>query len=251
VSHLTRLSAATDLPLNADFENGFADEPERVAANVRKALAATHAVADETVRRVARCGGVEHLLPLGIGNLTELAHGVRMVEHPALRASVARRRRRSRLPRPVARMPGRRRRARDTQESRSAASFRPPLLEPAVCTEGVARGEAKSGPLGGTATRRSHRRAPRGPTLHVCVDRKHPSLQLQALIRAANAIFCEAGSPKSNAPLNFVLFSSSSSSTAPWSGTAHGTGELPAFPRPEAVCYRIFPSRSAEAAGMS
>ena len=40
VSHLTELSAATDLPLNADFENGFADEPERVAANVRKALAA-------------------------------------------------------------------------------------------------------------------------------------------------------------------------------------------------------------------
>ena len=39
VLHLTKLSAATDLPLNADFENGFADEPERVAANVRKALA--------------------------------------------------------------------------------------------------------------------------------------------------------------------------------------------------------------------
>ena len=40
VSHLSKLSAATDLPLNADFENGFADEPEGVAANVRKALAA-------------------------------------------------------------------------------------------------------------------------------------------------------------------------------------------------------------------
>jgi 2-methylisocitrate lyase-like PEP mutase family enzyme len=38
--HLAMLSAATDLPINADFENGFADEPEGVAENVRKALAA-------------------------------------------------------------------------------------------------------------------------------------------------------------------------------------------------------------------
>jgi methylisocitrate lyase len=38
LSHLAMLSAAADLPLNADFENGFADEPEGVAANVKKAL---------------------------------------------------------------------------------------------------------------------------------------------------------------------------------------------------------------------
>lgn len=38
LAHLAMLSAATDLPLNADFENGFADDPEGVAANVRRAL---------------------------------------------------------------------------------------------------------------------------------------------------------------------------------------------------------------------
>jgi methylisocitrate lyase len=40
LAHLGVLAAATDLPLNADFENGYADTPEGVAANVRRALAA-------------------------------------------------------------------------------------------------------------------------------------------------------------------------------------------------------------------
>lgn len=38
LSHLGTLVAATDLPVNADFENGFADEPDAVAANVVSAL---------------------------------------------------------------------------------------------------------------------------------------------------------------------------------------------------------------------
>jgi 2-methylisocitrate lyase-like PEP mutase family enzyme len=38
LAHLATLSAAVDIPLNADFENGHADEPEGVAANVRRAL---------------------------------------------------------------------------------------------------------------------------------------------------------------------------------------------------------------------
>jgi 2-methylisocitrate lyase-like PEP mutase family enzyme len=38
LSHLTELCAATDLPVNADFESGFADAPEAVAANVRLAM---------------------------------------------------------------------------------------------------------------------------------------------------------------------------------------------------------------------
>jgi 2-methylisocitrate lyase-like PEP mutase family enzyme len=33
-THLTALCAAVDLPVNADFENGFAHEPEKVAVNV-------------------------------------------------------------------------------------------------------------------------------------------------------------------------------------------------------------------------
>src|SRR5579863_9337596 len=35
-AHLTALCAAVDLPVNADFENGFAHEPEKVAANVAR-----------------------------------------------------------------------------------------------------------------------------------------------------------------------------------------------------------------------
>lgn len=38
LSHLRMLCAATDLPVNADFEAGFADQPEEVAANVRRAI---------------------------------------------------------------------------------------------------------------------------------------------------------------------------------------------------------------------
>lgn len=39
LAHLTQLCAATDLPVNADFEAGFADDPEGVAANVTRAAA--------------------------------------------------------------------------------------------------------------------------------------------------------------------------------------------------------------------
>ena len=38
LGHLAMLCAAVDVPLNADFENGYADTPEGVAANVRRAL---------------------------------------------------------------------------------------------------------------------------------------------------------------------------------------------------------------------
>jgi 2-methylisocitrate lyase-like PEP mutase family enzyme len=38
LTHLTALCAAVDLPVNADFEGGFAHEPEKVAANVARAV---------------------------------------------------------------------------------------------------------------------------------------------------------------------------------------------------------------------
>ena len=37
--HLTALCAAVDLPVNADFEGGFAHKPEKVASNVARAVA--------------------------------------------------------------------------------------------------------------------------------------------------------------------------------------------------------------------
>lgn len=38
LAHLTELAAAVDLPINADFESGFASDPEELAANVEKAI---------------------------------------------------------------------------------------------------------------------------------------------------------------------------------------------------------------------
>jgi 2-methylisocitrate lyase-like PEP mutase family enzyme len=39
LDHLRELAAATSLPVNADFRNGYADEAEGVAANVRRCIA--------------------------------------------------------------------------------------------------------------------------------------------------------------------------------------------------------------------
>jgi 2-methylisocitrate lyase-like PEP mutase family enzyme len=39
LGHVSALSAAVDIPVNADFESGFASEPERVAENVTLAVA--------------------------------------------------------------------------------------------------------------------------------------------------------------------------------------------------------------------
>jgi 2-methylisocitrate lyase-like PEP mutase family enzyme len=39
LAHYRELAAATDVPLNADFENGFADDPDGVAINVTKCIA--------------------------------------------------------------------------------------------------------------------------------------------------------------------------------------------------------------------
>ena len=39
LAHLRAIAAAVDIPVNADFEGGFAVEPERVAANVTAAVA--------------------------------------------------------------------------------------------------------------------------------------------------------------------------------------------------------------------
>jgi len=38
LAHFHELAAATDVPLNADFENGFADDPAGVAANVARCI---------------------------------------------------------------------------------------------------------------------------------------------------------------------------------------------------------------------
>jgi 2-methylisocitrate lyase-like PEP mutase family enzyme len=39
LAHYRELAEATDIPLNADFENGFADNPDKVAENVTRCIA--------------------------------------------------------------------------------------------------------------------------------------------------------------------------------------------------------------------
>jgi len=39
LAHFAELAAATDVPLNGDFENGYADDPDGVAANVTRCVA--------------------------------------------------------------------------------------------------------------------------------------------------------------------------------------------------------------------
>ena len=39
LAHIEDIVSATTLPVNADFLNGFADEPEQVADNIRRCLA--------------------------------------------------------------------------------------------------------------------------------------------------------------------------------------------------------------------
>lgn len=60
LDHLRTLCAATDLPVNADFEDGFAAEPDDVAANV--ALAVATGVAGLSIED--RAGTSLHPLPL-------------------------------------------------------------------------------------------------------------------------------------------------------------------------------------------
>lgn len=56
LAHIAELVTATNLPVNADFENGYSDDPEGVAANVRRCVAtgvAGLSIEDSTGRKEA------------------------------------------------------------------------------------------------------------------------------------------------------------------------------------------------------
>jgi 2-methylisocitrate lyase-like PEP mutase family enzyme len=55
IGHLEEIASAVSLPVNADFEDGFAAEPERVAANVARACAA--GIAGLSIEDSKRDGG--------------------------------------------------------------------------------------------------------------------------------------------------------------------------------------------------
>jgi methylisocitrate lyase len=75
VGHLEELVSVTSIPLNADFEDGFAAEPERVAANVTRAVAT--GIAGLSIEDSTRGGGEP---------LYELAHAVERIK--AARAAI-------------------------------------------------------------------------------------------------------------------------------------------------------------------
>jgi len=63
LDHLRELVEATDLPVNADFENGFADDPEELAENVRLAVEtgiAGVSIEDSTGKSAEPLYSIEH-----------------------------------------------------------------------------------------------------------------------------------------------------------------------------------------------
>ena len=79
LDHLRVLVAATSLPVNADFENGFADRPEDVARNV--ALAAETGVAALSIEDWS--GSVMYEAPLAIERIRAARSAIDAVD-PAL-----------------------------------------------------------------------------------------------------------------------------------------------------------------------
>jgi 2-methylisocitrate lyase-like PEP mutase family enzyme len=63
LAHYREMAAATDVPLNADFENGFADDPDGVANNVTLCVAT--GVAGLSIEDSTK-GGAEPLYPLDV-----------------------------------------------------------------------------------------------------------------------------------------------------------------------------------------
>ena len=51
-SHLAAICSAVDIPVNADFEDGFAHEPDKVHANVARAVKTGVAKVGETINNI-------------------------------------------------------------------------------------------------------------------------------------------------------------------------------------------------------
>jgi 2-methylisocitrate lyase-like PEP mutase family enzyme len=74
LAHIKELVDATNIPVNADFENGYADDPDDVAESVRLCLATgvaglsiEDAIEASAPTRLARARGRESLNPGGVG----------------------------------------------------------------------------------------------------------------------------------------------------------------------------------------
>ena len=83
VAHLTELCAAVDLPVNADFESGFAAEPSGVAANVGRAITAGVAGLSIEDRRIDDPGKL-YDLPIALERLAAAKAAIRQSGHDVL-----------------------------------------------------------------------------------------------------------------------------------------------------------------------
>ena len=82
LAHLRFLCTATDLPINADFEAGFADEPEDVAANVTLAVdtgVAGLSIEDRTGRSLYELGLAVDRIKAAREAITNSGHDVILV----------------------------------------------------------------------------------------------------------------------------------------------------------------------------
>jgi 2-methylisocitrate lyase-like PEP mutase family enzyme len=59
LAHVSAIASATGLPVSADLENGFADDPETVAETIR--LAAAAGAVGGSHRRYVAAAGASHL----------------------------------------------------------------------------------------------------------------------------------------------------------------------------------------------
>lgn len=74
LTHLTALCAAVDIPVNADFEAGFADDPEKLAANVTRCIAT--GVAGLSVEDNVLNGSGFHDLKTSVARIKAARHAI-------------------------------------------------------------------------------------------------------------------------------------------------------------------------------
>jgi 2-methylisocitrate lyase-like PEP mutase family enzyme len=74
LGHLSELCASVDLPINADFESGFAVEPEAIAVNV--GLAVRTGVAGLSIEDSKPGGNGLHEIPLAVARIRAARHAI-------------------------------------------------------------------------------------------------------------------------------------------------------------------------------
>ena len=81
LAHVTTIAAATDLPVSADLENGYGDEPEMAAATIRLG-GATGIVGGSIEDSTGRSGNSIYQKPLAVDRVRAAAEAARSLSFP-------------------------------------------------------------------------------------------------------------------------------------------------------------------------